>query len=99
MTGTRIGPEEALRFARGEEIKSSHGMPVKLIRPLDFLVIADHAENLGLAPLIDESNADFLKTEFGKKVHDLLKAGKGFDAYDAWIAPMIKGGIRSRMTR
>ncbi len=42
--GNRLGPEEAYRFARGEEIVTSHGERVRLNQPLDFLVIADHAE-------------------------------------------------------
>ena len=46
--GNTLGPEAAYRFARGEEVVSSSGQPVKLSRPLDFLVVADHAEGLGL---------------------------------------------------
>ena len=46
----RVGPEEAFRFASGEEVQASNGMQVKLVRPLDFLVVTDHAEYLGLAP-------------------------------------------------
>ena len=75
MAGAIVGPEEAYRFARGEEVKSNSGLPVKLLRPLDFLVIADHAENLGLAPMIAESDPGLLKSEWGKKVHDLAKTG------------------------
>jgi hypothetical protein len=45
--GNTLGPEPAYRFARGEEVVSSTGQPVKLSRPLDFLVVADHAEALG----------------------------------------------------
>ena len=88
MTGTMLGPEEAYRFARGEEVKSNHGMPVQLQRPLDFLVVADHAENLGLAPLIAESDPELLKSEWGKQVHDLVKAGKGLEAYNMWGSAM-----------
>jgi hypothetical protein len=55
-----------------------------LIRPLDFLVVSDHAENLGLAPMIAESNADLLKTEYGKKWHDMVKAGEGYEAFRDW---------------
>jgi hypothetical protein len=50
MIGNRLGPDEAYRFARGETVTSSTGLETKLARPLDFLVISDHAENLGLAP-------------------------------------------------
>jgi hypothetical protein len=72
MMGNTLGPDEAYRFARGEEVIASHGMRVRLIRPLDFLVIADHAENLGLAPFIDESNPELLKSAWGKTVHDMV---------------------------
>ncbi len=54
MFGTRLGPDEAYRFARGEEVTSNTGLRVRLQRPLDFLVISDHAENLGLATMIGE---------------------------------------------
>ncbi|MEM1404669.1 MAG: DUF3604 domain-containing protein [Pseudomonadota bacterium] len=45
--GTRLGPEEALRFARGEEVTATTGGKTQLARPLDFLVIADHSDGLG----------------------------------------------------
>ena len=45
--GTRLGPEEALRFAAGEEVTATTGGKVKLARPLDFLVISDHSDGLG----------------------------------------------------
>jgi len=40
----RVGPDEAYRFARGEAVDSSSGQRVQLAQPLDFLVVADHAE-------------------------------------------------------
>src|ERR1700730_10587138 len=36
--GTTLGPEDAYRYARGEEVISSTGIRAKLSRPLDFLV-------------------------------------------------------------
>ena len=84
MVGNTLGPKEALRFARGEKVISSSGVPARLIRPLDFLVIADHSENLGLSPMINESNPELLKDPMGKKYHDLVKSGKGWDAYQIW---------------
>jgi len=91
MVGNRLGPDEAYRFAKGEEVTSSLGVRARLQRPLDFLVIADHAENLGLAPMIAESNSDLLKTEFGRKIHGLVKAGKYGEAYYAWGEGMQTG--------
>jgi hypothetical protein len=77
MMGNKLGPEEAYRFARGEEVLTSHNVQVRLIRPLDFLVVADHAENLGLAPFIAESHPELLKSEWGKAVHDMHDMVKG----------------------
>ena len=89
--GNRLGPDEAYRFAKGEEVTASSGVRARLQRPLDFLVVADHSENLGLAPLIAESNASLLKTEFGRRVHALVKAGKYLEAYAAWGEGMVVG--------
>jgi hypothetical protein len=92
MMGNRLGPEQAYRFARGEEVIASHGMRARLIRPLDFLVVSDHAENLGLAPYIDESNPDLLTSEWGRMVHDLVKDGKSREAFQAWLDDAVTKG-------
>lgn len=88
MFGNRLGPDDAYRFAMGEEVVSSIGVRAKLVRPLDWLVVADHAENLGLAPMIAESNPDLLRIPWGKKVHDMVKQGKPDEAYATWGAAM-----------
>jgi hypothetical protein len=92
MFGNTLGPDVAYRFARGEEVLTSHGLRVRLIRPLDFLVVADHAENLGLAPFIAESNPELLKSEWGRMVHDLVKAGKSREAFQAWLTDAVTAG-------
>ena len=91
MIGNRLGPDEAYRYARGEIVTSSTGVRTRLQRPLDFLVIADHAENLGLAPMIAEKNPDLLKLEFGKKIANLVYSGKYGDAYTLWGTGMSAG--------
>jgi hypothetical protein len=92
MMGNTLGPDAAYRFAKGEEVIASHGMRVRLIRPLDFLVVADHAENLGLAPFIAESNPELLKSEWGKMVHDMVKAGDSRGAFQRWLADGVTAG-------
>ena len=84
LFGTRLTPDDAYRFAKGEEVVSSTGVRARIIRPLDFLVVADHAENLGLASMIVESNPQLLKSEWGRKIHDLTKQGKPDAAYAMW---------------
>ena len=91
LFGNRIGPDEAYRFAKGEIVTSSTGVRARLQRPLDWLVVADHAENLGLAPMIEESNSELLATEWGRKIHALVQEGKLGDAYAMWGA-----GVSSR---
>ncbi len=91
MLGNRLGPEDAYRFAIGEVVVSSLGLRARLQRPLDFLVIADHAENLGLAPMIAESNPDLLRTAFGREIHRLVRDGRLFDAYGFWGDGMMSG--------
>src|SRR5688500_10704690 len=46
--GDSLGPTDAYRLARGKEVTASNGMRVRLRKPLDFLVIADHAECIGM---------------------------------------------------
>ena len=93
----RSGRGVSLRARRRGEIEYRPARSLQ--RPLDFLVVSDHAENLGLAPLIAESNPELLKSAWGKKVHDLVKAGKGFEAYDVWGAAMLARRIRSKERR
>ena len=88
MIGNIVGPEDAYRLSRGEVITSSHGLKVKLSRPLDFVVISDHAENLGLAPAIVASDKDLLKNPWGKAIHDMVKEGKLVEAFDFWVKQM-----------
>ena len=81
MFGNTLGPEQSFRFARGEEVISSQGVRAKLIRPLDFLVVSDHAEYLGLADLLAKGDPQLLATEAGKEWYTALQ--KGGDA--AWL--------------
>ena len=74
-TMNRLGQEEAFRFARGEEVTSTGGLRAKLSRPLDWLVISDHAEMYGLMPQLLSGDPDILATEEGRRWYDSLKSG------------------------
>jgi len=73
--GNTLGPEEALRFARGEEVVSATGVPAKLSRPLDWLVVADHSDALGVMDEIARGNPKLLTDPQVKSWHDAIKAG------------------------
>ena len=65
MIGCRLDPEDAYRFARGEEVTSSTGLRVKLSRPLDFLVVADHSDNMGFFPRLYAGDRQMLADPTG----------------------------------
>jgi hypothetical protein len=73
--GARLTPEDAYRFARGEEMTSSTGLQVKLSRPLDFLVVADHSDNMGFFPRLFSGEPSMLADPTGKKWYDMVQAG------------------------
>jgi len=74
-TMCKLGQEDAYRFARGEEVTSTGGLRAKLSRPLDWLVISDHAEMYGLMPQLLNGDPDILATKEGKRWYDMLKSG------------------------
>lgn len=48
--GNTLLPDTAWRFAKGEQVISSTGQPVRLARPLDWMVLTDHTDLMGFAP-------------------------------------------------
>jgi hypothetical protein len=76
LFGNRLPPTEAYRFARGEEVISSTGLPVRLSRPLDWLVIADHSDGMGFIGDIATGKPELLAYEQSAR----------------WIEGMQKGG-------
>jgi hypothetical protein len=75
MAGTTLTPEQAYRFARGEEVVSSTGVSVRLSRPLDFLVVADHAEGLGIMYQVQEGNPGLVSDPLAAQWSKVLKNG------------------------
>jgi hypothetical protein len=91
MIGNTLGPDEAYRFAKGETVTSSMGIPARLARPLDFLVVADHSENLGIAPLLAGADPALLATDYGRELYDLVAAGNLPGAFTVFSVTKSKG--------
>ena len=83
--GTALGPEDAYRFARGEEVVSSIGVRGRLSRPLDFLVVADHAENMGTMGAVKDGLPEVMTDATVRSWHQNLKDG-GEDAMIPYYA-------------
>jgi len=75
--GCTLGPEEAFRFARGEEIVASTGTPARLSRPLDWIALTDHSDAAGIIFEIRNGNPELMKDPTIKRWHDLMAAGQG----------------------
>jgi len=74
--GNRLGPEDAFRFARGEEVTSSTGVRAKLSRPLDFMVLSDHSDNMGLFMLLNEADPVLLgKSDIARELSAKIRKG------------------------
>jgi len=73
--GARLTPEDAYRFALGEELTSSTGLQVKLSRPLDFLVVADHSDNMGFFPRLYSADPELLADPTGKRWYQMIQEG------------------------
>ena len=73
--GARLTPSDAYRFAKGEEITTSTGLRVKLGRPLDFLMVADHSDNMGFFPRLNAGEPSMLADPTGRRWYDMVQAG------------------------
>jgi Protein of unknown function (DUF3604) len=89
--GARLGPREAYRFARGEEVMASSGQLAKLSRPLDFLVVSDHSDNMGFFPQLFSGKPEFLSDPTGRRWYDMIRDGKGADAAIEIIVAFSQG--------
>jgi hypothetical protein len=82
--GNRVGPRDAYRLARGEEIIASSGQPVRLSRPFDWLVIADHSDGLGLINDMLAASPVVTQFEQGRRWSQGFRAG-GQEAVNATL--------------
>jgi hypothetical protein len=73
---TKIGPNEAYSFAKGETVVSDDGMENRMSRPLDFLMVADHAEYMGVVQGLAAGEESLLANEEGARWAQMIKDGK-----------------------
>jgi len=75
--GATLKPEDAFQFARGDEVVSSSGIPIRLSRPLDWLAVTDHSDNVGFFPDLIAGKPNILADPKGKEYYDRIQAGDG----------------------
>ena len=72
FNGVRLTAEDALRFARGDEVRSTTGLDAQLSRPLDFLVVSDHAEVIGIGRRIAEGDPVLISDPTVRRWHEMM---------------------------
>lgn len=91
--GARLGPSDAYRLARGEQITASSGQPLRLSRPLDFLVVADHSDNMGFFPDLLAGKPNIVADPQGRRWFEMINGGKGADAALEIISAFSQGKL------
>ena len=83
-----LTPTDAYRFARGQAITAHNGMQVQLRRPLDFLVVSDHAEYLGGYYRFDVDDSLVVETDAGKQWKEFEDLGDPIARIGTFTASM-----------
>lgn len=79
-TGT--DPETAYRFAKGiPVIHPYHKARVQIGTPLDFLVVADHAELIGLIKKVYDGGPKVEDTPLVEGMRHMIDSGQGFELF------------------
>jgi hypothetical protein len=73
--GTTLMPRDMYRFARGEQVTSNTGQPVKLPRPFDFYMLTEHTDGMGVITDILKGTPNIMADAQGKKYHEAFNAG------------------------
>jgi hypothetical protein len=73
--GTTLMPDDAYRFARGEQVTSNTGLPVKLDRPYDFYMITDHSDGMGMITDLIAGAPNIMADPTGKRMYEAFRQG------------------------
>src|SRR5688572_25003868 len=76
VAGATLTPEDAVRFARGEQVKSNTGQDARLARPLDWIAVTDHSDGMGTIDEMKSGNPEFMADPRIKKWHDMMGQGQ-----------------------
>jgi hypothetical protein len=79
-------PDTAYRYAKGYPVVHPyHKGRIQIHTPLDFLVVADHAEMMAVPLRLAQGDEALTKTANGKRIIQMLKAGKGQEVFLQFI--------------
>ena len=88
MGNLNLTPGDAYRFAQGSPVLAHNGMQVQLRRPLDFLVVSDHAEYLGAFYRFNVKDSLITKTDVGRQWQTYVEEGDLAKFFGAFVNSM-----------
>lgn len=71
-----LTPADTFAFARGDTLTSSGGLEAKLAQPLDFLMVSDHAEFMGVMRELNANNEALLQADVAQRWQKMLADNK-----------------------
>lgn len=74
-SGTRLMPRDAYRFARGEQVISNSGQPVRISQPYDFLAVTDHTDGMGVILDILAGKPNIMADPYGAELNAAFNKG------------------------
>jgi len=85
-------PDTAYRYAKGlPVVHPFHKSRVQRNRPLDFLVVSDHAELTAIPMRLAAGDADVLATEFGRYALPMMQQGKSAEVFSRLVNSAATG--------
>jgi len=86
MGNQTADPDTAYRYAKGlPVVHPYHKARIQIHTPLDFLVVSDHGEFMGVIPNILKDNPIVANTETGKRYKKMFAEGKSIDVFGELI--------------
>jgi len=95
--GNTLDPYEAYRFARGEKVTASMGLEAQLVKPLDWLMVADHSDNIGGVADLFAGKESILADPVGKQLYDDFQAGKNAEVGEEIVRRFVQGTLPDAM--
>jgi len=87
MQNRSADPDTAYRYAKGYPVVHPyHKARIQIGTPLDFLVVSDHGEFMGVIPMLFQGDPRVANTETGKRFTQLESEGREIEAFGELIA-------------
>ena len=97
VAGATLSPEDAVRFVRGEMVKSNTGQDARLARPLDWVAVTDHSDGMGAITEMRAANPEFMADPRIKRWHEMM--GQGQEQAQAATIELVRAQASRNMPK